>query len=513
MKKSINYFFIALVAALGCVFTSCSDDETNLSRAVLASVDVLEFEVSPSGPQIITITSDADWVAEYPEWITVSPASGHAGQTEVEISVANNIRENLPDNPRRVNVLFKGRNLASNATVIVRQAGDKFRDPIDFTIESALEADDETIVKIPDLTVLTITGTGFVATDGNVNVYIKDIPFTVTEGQKVTIVGEKLTSDMKVPYIEGGKMTDEGTGSVTQKQPLDVTESLDKVKADNYQLVTLTGTYDAIMKCVGIRGMANSAYIYDYKDIDALEELGGHKLTVTGYYAGTANPVVRIIPSEIIDHGYNETVYFFDDFEWMDPWTSLIGVHDWVEESDKVAAESKNLTNKNAEGKILIDELYDRGYNFVKATIDGKEDRPFETRIYVQKNYLKFSLTGIEAGLVLPSISGIPDGEQLQICFNWSPMRQGNPGAKDRAYDAVNLIVIVENNGSEVKIPVPPHTLKNGDKHEWMNAVIDLGDEKVDENTKITIRSADDKWPHDKVNRWFIDNVKVRQAL
>ena len=64
MKKSINYFFIALVAALGCVFTSCSDDETNLSRAVLASVDVLEFEVSPSGPQIITITSDADWVAE-----------------------------------------------------------------------------------------------------------------------------------------------------------------------------------------------------------------------------------------------------------------------------------------------------------------------------------------------------------------------------------------------------------------------------------------------------------------
>ena len=235
MKKSINYFFIALVAALGCVFTSCSDDETNLSRAVLASVDVLEFEVSPSGPQIITITSDADWVAEYPEWITVSPASGHAGQTEVEISVANNIRENLPDNPRRVNVLFKGRNLASNATVIVRQAGDKFRDPIDFTIESALEADDETIVKIPGLTVLTITGTGFVATDGNVNVYIKDIPFTVTEGQKVTIVGEKLTSDMKVPYIEGGKMTDEGTGSVTQKQPLDVTESLDKVKADNYQ--------------------------------------------------------------------------------------------------------------------------------------------------------------------------------------------------------------------------------------------------------------------------------------
>ncbi len=44
-------------------------------------------------------------------------------------------------------------------------------------------------------------------------------------------MGVNCLSDMKVPYIEGGKMTDEGTGSVTQKQPLDVTESLDKVLA------------------------------------------------------------------------------------------------------------------------------------------------------------------------------------------------------------------------------------------------------------------------------------------
>lgn len=503
----------ALIAAIGCIFTSCSDDETNMSRAVLASVNVLEYEILPSGPQIITVTSDADWVAEYPEWVTVSPTSGHAGRTEVEIKVTDNIRENMADNPRRGNVVFKGRNLASNATVIIRQAGDKFRDPIDYTIETALAADDETIVKIPSLTVLTVTENGFVATDGNVNVYIKDAPFTVSEGQKVTIVGEKLTSDMKVPYIEGGKMTDEGSGTLPTTEPLDVSSNLDNIKADNYQLVTLTGTYDAIMNCIGIRGMACSAYIYDYKDLASLEDLGGHKLTVTGYYAGTASPVVRIIPSEIIDHGYNEVVYFFDDFEWMDPWTTIAGVHDWVKDSDTVAAESKNLTNQNLEGKMIIDELYDRGYDFVKATFEGKEDRPFETRIYIQKNYLKFSLTGIEAGLVLPSIKDIPEGEELQLCFNWSPMRQGSPGGKNRAYDDINLIVIVENNGSEVKIPVPAHTLKKGDSHEWMNAVIDLGDQEVNENTKITIRSSDDKWPTDKVNRWFIDNIKLRQAL
>lgn len=511
--KKICYILSALVAILGCVFTSCSDEETNMSRAVIASVDVLEYEVSPTGPQLITVTSDADWIAECPEWVTISPTSGHAGRTEVEISVSNNVREGATDNPRKGNVLFKGRNLASNAIVIVRQAGDKFRDPIDFTIETALAADDETIVKIPSLTVLSITGSGFVATDGNTNVYVADVPFAVTVGQKLTVVGEKLTSDMKIPYIEGGKMTDEGTGTVSGSQPLDVTGNLDKIEASNYQLITLTGTYDAIMKCVGIRGMANSAYIYDYKDMNSLEELGGHKLTVTGYFAGTATPVVRIIPSEIIDHGYNETVYFFDDFEWMDPWTTIAGVHDYVKESDKVKAESKNIAGVNADGKKLIDELYDRGYNFVKATFDGKEDRPFETRIYMQKNYLKFGLTGIEAGLVLPSLKNIPAGEALQLCFNWSPMRQGDPGKDGRAYDAINLIVIVDNNGSEVKIPVPAHTLKKGDNHDWMNAVIDLSDQDINENTKITIRSADDKWPTDKVNRWFIDNIKVRQAL
>ena len=206
--KRIYLIIGALIAAMGCIFTSCSDDETSMSRAILASVDVLEYSTSPSGPQLITVTSDGDWTAEFPDWVTVSPTSGHAGRTEVEISVSENTREGLVDNPRKGNVVFKGRNLASNATVIVRQAGDKFRDPIDFTIETALAADDETIVKIPSLTVLTITGTGFVATDGNINVYVANAPFSVTVGQKLTVVGEKLTNDMKIPYIEGGKFQD-----------------------------------------------------------------------------------------------------------------------------------------------------------------------------------------------------------------------------------------------------------------------------------------------------------------
>ncbi|MCM1429798.1 MAG: hypothetical protein NC097_08410, partial [Clostridium sp.] len=211
------------------------------------------------------------------------------------------------------------------------------------------------------------------------------------------------------------------------------------------------------------------------------------------------------------DKGLNEVVYFSDDFEWMDPWCVKSGAHDYVAQSETIAAESINLKGKDDNGKMLIDEFYDRGYNFVKATYPGKDDRPFETRIYMQRNYVKFSLTGIEAGVILPALKNIPDGEKLELCFDWSPMRQGDPGAAGRKYDAINLVLIVENGGVEKQVPVPPHTLVDGAPHTWMHAVLDLSDFNIDENTKLTLRSSDDKWPHNKVNRWFFDNVKIRK--
>lgn len=500
---------VSLIAAVGCVFTACNDDDTNMSRIVLASADVLEYEVLPSGPQIITITSDADWVAEAPAWITVSPASGNSGQTEVEIMVNDNLRENLPDNPRRANVLFKGRNLESIATVIIRQDGDKFRDPIDYTIESIASVEDETMVRLPDMTVVALTSKGFIISDGTSFTYIKEPVSAVTVGQKVNVHGEKHSDSMHMTYVLGESISDAGTGTLPTVTPFDISTTLDQTEGNVYKYVTVTGDFDGT--AVSVAGMTNKVYLIDPAADLGVSNLSGHKVAVIGYFAGAATPVVNVIPTYIEDLGVNEVVYFSDDFEWMDPWTSIAGVHDYVAESSTVKAESKNIAGVNADGKKLYDELVDRGYDFVKATYEGKEDRPFETRIYMQKNYLKFSLTGIEAGLVLPKLSNVPSDEALQLCFNWSPMRQGDPGAEGRAYDAISLIVIVENDGAEVKIPVPGHTLTKGGQHEWMYAEIDLSDQTIDENTKITIRSADAKWPTDKVNRWFIDNIKVRQ--
>lgn len=512
--KKINYYILSLIALVGCVFTSCKDDETTLSRAVLASVDLLEYDAIPSGPQIITVISDADWISEAPEWVTISPATGHAGQTEVTISVQDNMREGAKDNPRKTTIKFKGRNLWSESTVIIRQDGDKFRDPIDYTIEAMESAEDETVVRLPNMIVTALTGNGFIATDGTNYVYVKEPVIAVEAGQKVSIVGEKYTDDMKMAYVLGEKISDEGSAVIPEKTPVDITDTFDKTDGKKYQFITVSGDYDGSSLTVG--KMNCKGYFVDAPASSNISQLGGHKVKVTGYFAGQASPVVNIIPIIVEDLGVNEIIYFADDFEWLEPWSNVAGVHDWIKESDTVKAESKNLTNV-VDGVTAEDAIYERGYSFVKATHKAYEDRPFNTRIYIQKNYLKFGLTGIQAGLVLPSIKDIPEGENLELCFDWAPMRQGDPGAENRKYDPSQLLVVVENGGSEKHIEVPPHTLVAGAPMEWMKAVVDLSGLAVNENTKITIRQIDSQWPYkaddDKsaVCRYFLDNIKLRQ--
>lgn len=526
MKKYISLILFSVVAAMGCMFTSCEDKDTNLSRAVLASVSVLEYEVYPTGPQIITVTSDGDWVTEAPEWIEVSPASGSVGQTEVTITVNQNTRDNAPDNPRRGDVKFKGRDLESIATVIVRQDGDKFRDPADYSIDDMEAAAEETVVRLPGMICVSNTTKGMIATDGEQYAYVQNPQIAPVVGNKYDIVGEKRFDSNKFSYVLGERMTDLGASPVPAKTPFDITETLDNTNGKKYQYVTVAGDLEGTT--VKIKGAANNVALIDAAPEANVSALDGHKVVVTGYFAGLASPFVNIIPVSLEDKGLNEVIYFADDFEWIEPWAVAANAHDYVAESETLAAESLNISQLNTEGKMLIDELYDRGYNFVKATGDRPikvyEDRPFEKRIYLQKNYLKFSLTGIEAGVILPALKGVPDGEECELLFDWSPMRQGNPGASGRKYDETSLIVIVENGGEEVKIPVPAHTLKAGGKHEWMHANIDLSDCIINDNTKITIRSCDEKWPNYKlpaddpkdkgecaVNRWFFDNVKIRQ--
>lgn len=212
-----------------------------------------------------------------------------------------------------------------------------------------------------------------------------------------------------------------------------------------------------------------------------------------------------------------QTVYFEEDFEWLSPWTESTGVHDFIADSDEIAAESKNLSNA-VDDVTAYQALLNKGYTFVQATHpngDTYKPRTADLVMYLQKNYLKMGLTGFHAGIVLPSIKNIPADAKLHISFDWAPMRQGNPGAEGRKYDPSELVVVIENGGNEEQVAVPPHTLQQGDAYSWMKADLDLSGKTVNENTKITIRQIDSQWPYlaDKtksaVCRYFLDNIKV----
>ncbi len=518
MNNKLYKLFIGTALICTAFFTACKEDENNLSRAVLASVDVMYFDAESADPQIITVTSDADWIAETPEWVTVSPMTGHAGQTEVVITVQDNIRGEAPDNPRRKNVYFKGRNLESTATVLIRQDGDKFRDPKDYTIEEMESSENETVVRLPDMVVTALTSNGFMITDGTDYAYVIGAASAPAVGNKVTVLGEKFSDTNKMAYIQVANIDVTGSASVPVKEPFDITATLDVIKGNKYQLVSVTGAYDG--SSLKVTDAANSVFFKDALTSFGFESLIGHNIKVTGYFAGKATPVVNVIPVIVEDLGLNEIIYFYDDFEWLDPWskTGEAGKGPAGDQFGKFNSgeQCPQLQNVIYEGVSAYDALIEKGYNF--AYVGSGVLKPASLKetakncTYLQSNYLKFGKTGYYAGLVLPPLKDVEDGANLLLTFDWGPMMSGKGN-----WDTAMIQVVVENGGSAQKFEIPEATLVHGSAGPWQKASVDLTGVKINENTKITIRNIDAHWPLDGeygktgLVRYFLDNIKIKK--
>ena len=515
MRNIYKYLMLAVVAVFGLSLTSCNDDETNLSRKVLASVSVLQYDGEAPGVEMITVTSDGDWYIEAPEWITVTPSSGSVGQTDVEITVLPNYRDGLLDNPRKASILFKGRNLESIATVLIRQDGDKFRDPINYTIDEMEAAEDETVVCLPNMIVTAITGTGFVATDGDQYVYIPNVKdIEVAVGDKVNIVGEKFTDTMKMAYVNGDQVSKVGTATVPDKTPFDISGTLDVTTGNKYQFVKVTGTYDG--KAVSVGENKCKVYFLDPASALGIDDLSGHKLEIVGYYAGIASPVMNIIAAEIVDHGLNQVILFDEDFEWISPWAIAGKNSDGsIPSGETIGTNGKSSEAPKADackvnGVTLTEELMKRGYDFVSAHDynDASGNRDFA--LYVQQNYLKFNKTGnvnnkpYQEGLILPSIEGAPEGVKVSISFDWCPQQQGSG-----MFDKTEMAVIFVNGDDETEVVAPGHTRPDGSAYSWQHAILDISDVKINKNTKIIIRNSNAAFADKSAHRFYLDNVRI----
>jgi len=485
-----------ILMALLLSFGSCEEEVTNLSQAVLASASSLNFEGTGSAPQIITVYADAEWVTEVPEWITVSPASGN-GVVDVTISVTDNMRDGALDNPRNGVVVFKGATLASQAKLIVMQAGDKYRDVKDYSTEELIALDDETVVSVPDVTVMAVTSAGFIISDEqNVNnVYVLS-ETAVNVGDMVSILGDKTSNSQSLAMIEADQTEIISTGgSVTYPTATDITDQVDTYNATSREFIVVSGVLNG--SNVSVPGANYTVSITDAPSSLDLEAMNGHRVVIKGYFDGLAEPVIKIIVAEIQDNGIAKDIYFFEDFEWLDPWSEVNNAGQTVE-TDDLGAQASWITTPKIDGVSALDTLLGKGYEFLRVTTKT----PGEC-IYLQRNYLKFGKTAYQAGIILPKLAeDIPASATPVMSFDWCPMRQGSG-----KFDPVNLIVIITNGSDEVTFDIPEAGFELGQTLEWIRAEVELTGVEITTDTKITIRPTN--WEIPTANRYFLDNIEI----
>lgn len=500
--KIKHYMMAALVLMSSFMMSGCKDDDgDSMSKAVLASASNLTFQGTGAAPQIITVYSDANWVADVPEWITISPAAGTAGATEVAISVSDNLREGTLDNPRKADLIFRGTSLASRAFVKVLQLGDNYRDCKDFTVEQLYGAEDESYMSVPNVKVVSVLSNGFIITDNNykANMLVKS-PVSVSKGDVVSLMAQKLTDGMA--YIVPDEVNIVSTGNeVVYPEPIDITEKLDEYNSDKREFIACDGILAG--NTVTVPGKSLSIQLETLPESVDLSAVNGHFVKIMGYFAGVAAPVLKLHYADIVDRGEAMTIYWSEDFEWLDPYAVAAGAGRSVE-NDDVSASAPQISHASTkvDGLTACDALEARGYQMLRVTTKAEGEC-----IYLQQNYLKMGKTSYQGGLVLPSLKDIPaDAANIRLSFDWCPMRQGSG-----KIDPVHLIVIVTNGSEETTFEVPTHGWANDHKLEWINAVVDLSSAKIGKDTKITIRQTE--WPAATANRWFIDNIKVYSPM
>lgn len=502
--KLINYTMSFLLLTFVSFLGGCNDEESTLSKAILASAGTLNFEANGASDKIITVYADADWASEVPDWITVSPATG-SGTMDVTISVTGNMRNGAVDNPRKASVVFKGSTLASRAEVIISQNGDKYRDCREYTLDELVALTDETVVSVPEITITAVTTAGFIVADtqNRVNMYMLSTDaVSVSVGDKVSVKGTKLTDSQAFAYVECDEVNVDSKGNaVSYPEATDITDKVDTYTSVSRDFITVSGILNG--SNVTVEGADYSVAVTDAPGSLNLAPLNGHKVAVTGYFAGVAAPVVKVMAVSVEDRGVVEVIYFSDDFEWLQPWADASGAGQTVE-NDGSGTAPQIYTTTDESGQLASEALVEHGYRL--------EEIPGHA-IYLQKCYLKFGKTDFQGGLTLPALDNVPAGAKLMLSFDWAPMVGGT-----RRFDPVKVIVSVTNGDQVIELDPIEHSFVDAvDELGWLHVDVLIDGVAITQDTRISIKS--DGWGDTKSNtgssvyrRWFLDNIKLTKA-
>ena len=517
-----RYICILTAAALA-LLVSCVKQESgpDVAKAVLGDVSVMHFEARNPAAQTLTVVSDGPWHTTAPAWITVSPDSG-SGECQVTVSAAENADASGLLEPRRDTVILSGNKLSSRHLIIVTQDGDAYRNAEHATVSQVVSLADGKSFILDEATVAAVTGAGFVVTDGSANLYVKAAQ-EVSVGDKVSLKGLKGTANGVAVVTQADECTVKGSGTCTYPDPLDLNERIAGYEAKAIDYV----------KASGIVSGGNLVFTVDeteyaVKQLDApagmsLAALNGHKATVWGYSYGLAGAkMLGLLAVNLQDDGLDQLIYFEDDFEWMEPWTSAAGAGDDVTANTVNTDTAPNVfANADALAEFIA-EFQKRGYGYVwgwkdQEWSDGDPDNGNKRTLYLQRNYLKFGKTNYSSGIILPVLSAIEGGDDITVSFDWCYCMTG--GNKP---DLTTLKLVVTGgglfeNGTAISDEIVSEQVVADDgttSLAWQHAEVRING--ATSATRITIRPANNdpdvtnSARHQ--NRWYLDNIKVLPA-
>lgn len=437
MKIINNLFRISAILLLASPFTSCKEEELVKPNALLTESS-LTFEAKAEESQSFRIASDSDWMIDVDEpWITVDPMSG-SNTMDVNVTVEDNYTGGVMNAPRQGLITIMNKR-GYKVTTTIYQNGDAYLGAPEGNVAKVADLDSASRAKVLSATVAAVSTTGFVVTDGTVNMFV-DGKAEVKAGDVVDFNG-KTSKISGIPSFVLDQVEVKSTAEVTYPTPVAI-DKAPSVLPDKVTYVKLTGTL--IGSTLRFADKTTCSLLIP-ADAETFNKVNTHKVDVLAYYIGIIKKDVTVVPVSFVDNGQDESVGvklpFRDDFSWLAPYIDAANsklsedkkISDCVGSVTSSADGCANLYTTLADnGCDVIGELRSRGYTDLNPS--------FKT-IYLQDAYFKFGANKKQSGLTLPLFR--LDGEQdIVVSFKWCSQMQG-----DGNIDKTQLVLEIDGPG------------------------------------------------------------------
>lgn len=509
MKIINNLFRISAILLLASPFTSCKEEELVKPSALLTESS-LTFEAKAEESQSFRIASDSDWMIDVDEpWITVDPMSG-SNTMDVNVTVEDNYTGGVMNAPRQGLITIMNKR-GYKVTTTIYQNGDAYLGAPEGNVAKVADLDSASRAKVLSATVAAVSTTGFVVTDGTVNMFV-DGKAEVKAGDVVDFNG-KTSKISGIPSFVLDQVEVKSTAEVTYPTPVAI-DKAPSVLPDKVTYVKLTGTL--IGSTLRFADKTTCSLLVP-ADAETFNKVNTHKVDVLAYYIGVIKKDVTVVPVSFVDNGQDESVGvklpFRDDFSWLAPYIDAANsklsedkkISDCVGTVTSSADGCANLYTTLADnGCDVIGELRSRGYTDLNPS--------FKT-IYLQDAYFKFGANKKQSGLTLPLFR--LDGEQdIVVSFKWCSQMQG-----DGNIDKTQLVLEIDGPGKvepaskSDKISEPVSHSQSSGKMFWQDVMFTI----KGATTATAISFHPSVFGHDGAQesgyyRYYVDDIEVMLA-